>query len=57
MFPLVELATATMLVVVDVPVQPEGNVHVYEVAPLTEEIENVLEVPEQIVAFPEIVPG
>ena len=32
--PPLEPAVATMLLVVDEPVQPNGNVHVYEVAPL-----------------------
>ena len=32
--PPFEPAVATMLLVVDEPVQPNGNVHVYEVAPL-----------------------
>lgn len=35
MFPLVEPAVALMELVTDVPVQPDGNVHVYDVAPLT----------------------
>ena len=56
-FPLVALAVALMLFVVDVPVQPPGNVHVYDVAPATAAIEYVFVVPEQIVAVPEIVPG
>ena len=33
--PPVVVAVAVMLGVVDVPVQPPGNVHVYDVAPLT----------------------
>ena len=32
------LATVTMAFVVDVPVQPVGKVHVYEVAPATSDI-------------------
>ncbi len=37
--PPLEFAVVVILVVVEVPVQPDGSVHVYEVAPLTEEIE------------------
>ena len=32
MFPLLALAVALMVVVVELPVQPEGNVQVYDVA-------------------------
>ena len=56
-FPEVALAVIEILLVVDVPVQPEGNVQVYDVAPATEPIEYVLLLPEQIVAEPEIDPG
>lgn len=56
-FPLVELAVVRMLLVVEVPLHPDGNVHVYDVAPATGEILYVLEEPEQMVAVPEIVPG
>lgn len=35
MLPLVALAVVEMELVVDVPLQPDGNVHVYEVAPET----------------------
>ena len=38
-FPLVPFDVALMDVVVDVPVQPNGSDQVYEVAPLTAEIE------------------
>jgi hypothetical protein len=34
-FPLVFPAIALIVFVVEVPVHPEGNVHVYDVAPLT----------------------
>jgi hypothetical protein len=37
--PPVLLAVVVILVVVDVPDHPEGNVHVYEVAPFTAVIE------------------
>ena len=57
MFPLVALAVALIEFVVDVPVQPPGNVQVYDVAPATAVIEYVFVVPEQIVTVPEIVPG
>jgi hypothetical protein len=56
-FPLVELTVTEILLVVDVPVQPPGNVHVYDVAPATAVTEYVFVVPEQIVVVPEIVPG
>lgn len=55
--PLVEPESAVIELVVDVPVHPVGNVHVYPVAPLTVAMLYVLEVPEQIVAFPLITPG
>ena len=35
MFPLPVPVVALMLLVVDVPVHPEGIVHVYDIAPLT----------------------
>jgi hypothetical protein len=56
-FPEVELAVVVMLFVVDVPVQPPGKVHVYDVAPATELTEYVLLLPEHTVAEPEIDPG
>ena len=34
-FPLLALAVAAIELVVDVPLHPEGSVHVYEVAPAT----------------------
>lgn len=55
--PPVVLDVAEMLVELDVPVQPPGNVHVYEVAPATDAILYVFVVPAQIVEVPEIVPG
>jgi len=56
-FPLVELAVAEILFVVDVPIQPTGIVHVYDVAPATAVTLYVLVVPEHIAAVPEIAPG
>jgi hypothetical protein len=56
-FPLELPAVVLMLVVVDVPLQPPGNVHVYDVAPATGAIEYVCALPEQTVVFPVIVPG
>jgi hypothetical protein len=50
-------ATAAIDVEVEEPVQPLGNVHVYELAPLTDEMEYVLEELRQTEVFPEIVPG
>ena len=44
-------------VLVEDPVQPDGKVQVYEVAPLTEDMLNVFELPEQIVVLPVIAPG
>jgi hypothetical protein len=55
--PPVEPAVVPMVSTVEVPVQPEGIVHIYEVAPATGETEYVLFVPEQTVGLPEIVPG
>ena len=57
MFPLPEPAVVLMLVVVDVPAHPEGNVQVYDVALFTAEIVYVLAVPEHIDEFPVIIPG
>jgi hypothetical protein len=56
-FPEVALTVVEILFVVDVPVQPPGNVQVYDVAPATAVMEYVFVVPEQIVVVPEIVPG
>jgi hypothetical protein len=39
MFPLVELAVVFIELVVEVPLQPPGNVQVYDVAPATAVIE------------------
>jgi hypothetical protein len=55
--PPAEPAVAMMLVVADVPVQPLGNDHVYDMAPVTAAIENVSRPPLQIAARPVIVPG
>ena len=57
MFPLVEFAVVAILVVEEVPAHPPGKVQVYEVAPLTAEMEYVFEVPAQIVVFPVMPPG
>lgn len=56
-FPLVELAVVFIEFVVDVPVQPPGNVQVYEVAEGSLVTEYVLLLPPHIVVSPEIVPG
>ena len=56
-FPLVVPAVALILVVVELPVHPKGNVHVYDVAPETGNTEYVLEEPEQIIELPVMVPG
>ena len=55
--PLVALEVVVIEVVEDVPDQPPGKVHVYDVAPATGEILYVLDVPEQIAVFPVINPG
>jgi hypothetical protein len=55
--PLAVLAVALIEFDEEVPVHPDGNVHVYVVAPLTGDTEYVLTEDEQIVVFPEIVPG
>ena len=46
-----------MVLDAEVPVQPFGSVHVYEVAPLTGATENVSEPPLHKVAVPLIAPG
>jgi hypothetical protein len=56
-FPFVVSAVVLIVFVVEVPVQPLGNVQVYEVAPFITAILYVFELPEQIVAFPLIVAG
>jgi hypothetical protein len=55
--PAVALGVAEILVVVEVPVQPPGKVHVYEVAPATAAILYVVATPEHGVVEPVIVPG
>jgi hypothetical protein len=57
MFPLVELDVALIEFVVEVPVQPEGNVQTYDVAPVTAATEYVLVEPVQIEVVPEMVTG
>jgi len=55
--PPLEPATVFMVLVVDVPVQPPGSDHVYEVAPPTAATENVSSPPLQMLALPVIAPG
>ena len=55
--PLVAPAIVLMEVVVEEPLQPAGNVHVYDVAPVTAEMLYPFALPEQTVALPVIVPG
>jgi hypothetical protein len=50
-------AVAFIEVVVELPVHPAGNVHVYDVAPVTAGMLYVFVVPEHTGVFPEIVPG
>ena len=57
MLPEPEPAVVVIDVVVDVPLHPDGNVHVYDVAPGTAEMRYVFDEPSQTLAFPEIVPG
>ena len=56
-FPLVAIAVVEIELVVDVPLQPDGKIQVYEVAPGTAVTEYVFDDPEQMVEVPEIVPG
>ena len=56
-FPLAEPAVALIELEVDVPDHPDGNVHVYEVAPLTGVIEYVLITLSQVVVLPAMLPG
>ena len=55
--PPLDPAVATILFVVELPVQPFGSDQVYEVAPLTAATENVSNAPLHTDAFPLIVPG
>jgi hypothetical protein len=55
--PPVAPAVAIMLVPVEVPVHPPGNDQVYDVAPLTAEIEKVSLAFAQTIAVPLIAPG
>ena len=55
--PLVAVGIAETDAVVDVPVQPEGSVHVYDVAPVTAPTEYVCEDPAQTVVAPLMLPG
>ena len=57
MLPLLAATVAVMELVVEVPVQPDGKVQVYEVAPFTVTTLYVLDVDEQILVSPLIVPG
>ena len=52
-----EPAVVLIVLVVDVPVQPPGSDHVYEVAPPTEAMEKVSRLPEQTGVRPVIAPG
>ena len=55
--PPLEPATVFIVLVVDVPVQPTGSDHVYDVAPPTAVIEKVSNPPLQMPEVPVIVPG
>lgn len=55
--PLLVPAVDEMLLVVEAPLQPEGKVQVYELAPVTALTLYVFEVPEQSVVLPLIAPG
>ncbi len=54
--PLV-VVMAIMLIVFELPVQPLGNVQVYDVAPFTDAIEKVSAPPLHTLAEPAILPG
>ena len=56
-FPPVEPAKAVMELVVEEPVQPLGNIHVYDVAPVTVVILYMFELPEQMLVLPLMAPG
>lgn len=45
-------ATAFKIFVAEFPVHPPGNVHVYDVAPLTSDVLNVLETELQTIVSP-----
>ncbi len=55
--PVVELPVALILFVVEVPVQPVGRPHTYEVAPATVSILKVAWLPLQILSGPLMAPG
>ena len=50
-------AVTVMLFDVELPLHPEGNVQLYDVAPETDDMEYVCDEPEQTLALPLIVPG
>jgi hypothetical protein len=56
-FPLFIFAVVLIIFVPEIPVHPEGVVHVYEVAPVTKVTLYVLEELSQILILPLIVPG
>jgi hypothetical protein len=56
-FPLVAPTIALIDVEAEVPVHPEGKVHIYEVAPVTAEILYVCEKPWHTAELPDIEPG
>ena len=55
--PLVGSAVVEIELVVEVPLQPDGSVHVYELAEGSFVTEYILLLPEQIVVDPKMIPG
>ena len=56
-FPPFAPGVAVIDVEAELPLQPDGNVHVYDVAPATEAMLYVCETPWHTVVFPVIAPG
>ena len=48
---------ADIEVVVELPLHPDGNIQVYEVAPVTSEMLKICGIPSHTTVLPEITPG